>query len=393
MQDIGANDYMDNASIVPVNTWTHIAAVRSGNTLTGYGNGVAMNNPITTNSNAIAGTTTLHIGGLGDNYYQGYMDEIRLSNTARYTSAFTPSTTEFVPDSNTLLLLHGNSIDAVSNTASSTSAELQGNAGAKYYEGQATAATVLTDSGSTGHTVTKYGTASSSTSVKKFGTASWSFAGGTNTGHYHVADSTDWDVQTANGSNPHASPNGSYTFEFWMYQTAWPSTYCHMLGMGTAVQNWSAIYQNAANKRIICGWLGNWAIDFADNKLVLNQWQHIAVVKDVANTYCYIDGVETGLHPSSAARTANVWSYNSTGVGTGGLIIGGGGDYSGGSNNTMNGYLDEIRISNVARYTANFTPPTAAFTSDANTKLLLHCEAGAASGKVTRVHGTSLAWK
>ena len=57
------------------------------------------------------------------------------------------------------------------------------------------------------------------------------------------------------------------------------------------------------------------------------------------------------------------------------------------------GYIDEVRISNIARYSATFTPPTAAFTSDANTKLLLHMNAGAATGKITRVHATSLAWK
>ena len=52
--------------------------------------------------------------------------------------------------------------------------------------------------------------------------------------------------------------------------------------------------------------------------------------------------------------------------------------------------MDEIRISNNIRYTSNFTPSTTAFTTDANTKLLLHAEAG--GGKITRIHGTSLAW-
>ena len=36
--------------------------------------------------------------------------------------------------------------------------------------------------------------------------------------------------------------------------------------------------------------------------------------------------------------------------------------------------MDEIRISNTARYTANFTAPTQAFVNDANTLLLLHMD-------------------
>jgi hypothetical protein len=42
----------------------------------------------------------------------GHMDEIRVSNSARYTTTFTPSTTPFVNDANTLLLLHMDGTDA-----------------------------------------------------------------------------------------------------------------------------------------------------------------------------------------------------------------------------------------------------------------------------------------
>ena len=141
------------------------------------------------------------------------------------------------------------------------------------------------DASGSGHTITESGTATLSTTQKKFGTHSLKFDGGSNSGHYAIPDSTDWDVQTA-GANPHASPNGSYTVEWWMYQTSWPSSYCHMIGMATQTLNWS-IYQNGSRKGLIVGWIGITAIDFADNKLVLNQWQHCAIVKNVANTYCY----------------------------------------------------------------------------------------------------------
>ena len=45
--------------------------------------------------------------------------------------------------------------------------------------------------------------------------------------------------------------------------------------------------------------------------------------------------------------------------------------------NDFTGKLDEIRISKgVARYTSNFTPSTSAFSSDSNTKLLIHSDNG-----------------
>ena len=111
-QDLSTDHYLNSTHNVPTNTWTHLAAVRSGSTITGYKNGVAMNSPKTGVSGSVAGTVAMRVGH-GDNYYGGYMDEIRLSNSARYTSGFTPATTEFVPDSNTLLLLHGNAVSAV----------------------------------------------------------------------------------------------------------------------------------------------------------------------------------------------------------------------------------------------------------------------------------------
>ena len=40
------------------------------------------------------------------NYLDGYIDEFRVSDTARHTSSFTPSTTEYSADANTLLLIH-----------------------------------------------------------------------------------------------------------------------------------------------------------------------------------------------------------------------------------------------------------------------------------------------
>ena len=47
----------------------------------------------------------------GSNGYTGYIDEIRISNVARYLSNFTPSTSHFSDDANTVLLLQSNTTD------------------------------------------------------------------------------------------------------------------------------------------------------------------------------------------------------------------------------------------------------------------------------------------
>lgn len=90
------------------NTWYHFAIVRSGSTITTYRDGTSV--ATGTNSNTLfANFQEIVIGGFGSgtsDYFNGYLDEFRISNVARYTGNFTPSNSAFVNDSNTLCLLH-----------------------------------------------------------------------------------------------------------------------------------------------------------------------------------------------------------------------------------------------------------------------------------------------
>ena len=128
----------------------------------------------------------------------------------------------------------------------------------------------------------------------------------------------------------------------------------------------------------------------------------MAYVRNGNNFNVYIDGVSKLSGTSSGT------------IATGGGITFGGYNIRVETAMTLQGYLDEMRVSSVARYTANFTAfgqgggtissPTA-FTTDSDTVLLIHSDATngnttftdssaiAESGKVTRIHGTSLAWK
>jgi len=72
-----------------------------------YLDGTALDNTVTdTDTDDISGSLYIGQNGGSGSYLTGYMDEIRISDTARYTSSFTPSTTAFTADSNTKLLIH-----------------------------------------------------------------------------------------------------------------------------------------------------------------------------------------------------------------------------------------------------------------------------------------------
>jgi hypothetical protein len=73
---------------ISINTWTHIAFVRSSGTLTAYVNGVPL--ATTFSSSATHGNGTLKVGSdsSGTSTFSGYMSNFRISKGARYTSNF-----------------------------------------------------------------------------------------------------------------------------------------------------------------------------------------------------------------------------------------------------------------------------------------------------------------
>jgi hypothetical protein len=111
------------------------------------------------------------------------------------------------------------------------------------------------------------------------------------------------------------------------------------------------------------------AIDFANS--TWNTWRHYAVVKNGTAIAMYANGSAlsgTVLSPSTAqGKTAATYFANgnpSSGKGlqaTEGIAVGDNwvqSDYG-----LRRSYMDELRVSTTARYTANFTPTTSAFSS------------------------------
>ena len=72
---------MGSNILMPNDTWSHVAVTRSGNTYRFYLNGVLKKSFVDTNPN-LPTSTTWEISGRSTNLFMGYLDEIRLSDTA-----------------------------------------------------------------------------------------------------------------------------------------------------------------------------------------------------------------------------------------------------------------------------------------------------------------------
>ena len=109
-------------------TWFHFAAVMDGGTAEMFINGVS--GGTTSRNGNVVDASALRIGvstsGTAD--FKGWIDEIRISNNARYDSDFSDSlpTSEFTSDDNTIVLLHMNGDNdgqVFTNSASGTAAK------------------------------------------------------------------------------------------------------------------------------------------------------------------------------------------------------------------------------------------------------------------------------
>jgi len=205
---------------------------------------------------------------------------------------------------------------------------------------------VGTEPARTAKIVTPSGDAQVSTVQKKFGLGSLALDG---TGDYAtISTSTDFGFGT-----------GDWTVEGWYYKTATPTnTYLlDLRSSGTDIApmllttNTTLAYYTAGTIRIT-----------ANNALPSeNTWYHVAVSRSGNSTKLFINGTQVG---STYTDTQTYTSTSPLYLGTNSTQLAG---------RFWTGYIDEFRITKgLARYTENFTPPTEAFTNDANTVLLLH---------------------
>lgn len=108
----GAEQFITTTGVtLTTGNWYHLAMVKTGTDLKIYVDGTERASGTVTGTPQF-GTNDLSIGSHNNISINAWLDEIRISKTNRYTANFTPSTTAFVNDADTLLLIHADGTDA-----------------------------------------------------------------------------------------------------------------------------------------------------------------------------------------------------------------------------------------------------------------------------------------
>ena len=217
------------------------------------------------------------------------------------------------------------------------------------------------DSSASPLTGTPIGSVAVSTSTFKFGGGSIGFSGGM--------------LKYPGATLYAAMASSAMTFEAWIYPTAGGSFQRLMAfsdGTATNFQYSLTIDLDSSNKLKFLQLSGNALTQISSvTPLPMNQWYHVALVMSAGTLMGFVNGV---LQGSAAVGPTNSLS-------DGALTLGAD------SNNgwAFTGFMDDVRFTkNVARYTGNFTPPSAAFPNTAgsnptdpyanNVSLLIHCD-------------------
>jgi hypothetical protein len=307
-------------SFTPVaGTWYHLAVTRNASNLTTiWVNGVSVGSATSTYSYA-SGTFAIganHYSGGTTGWFPGYISNVRLvTGSCLYTTTFTPSTTPLTAVSGTQILT------------------CQSNR--------------FKDNSSNNYTLTVNG----SPQVQRFSpfnptaTYSTSVIGGSLYSQGACELDTSYAGTVGSGDN--------FTAEGWIYLTRVQDNMALFITNGGL-----SVMQGASGNQISSydGSFHNWGYTPK-----LYEWHYYTIQRSGGTAYVWVDGV----YLTSFSYSGN-WTWSGT------RIIGQ-------TANRENGYFSNFRFSSTTRYTnaTNFTPPTAPFTTDGSTTLLI---AGANAG-------------
>jgi hypothetical protein len=321
----GTNTITSSSVSSYLNTWTHWAWMRSGTTVYLFANGVVIGSgAMSTNFGTSASVCTINAKYSGVQTAAGFFSNARVSNIARYsTSGFTPATTNFTSDSNTLLLT------------------MQNNR--------------FIDNSPNAFTLTVNGTPK----VQRFSpfnpTSPYSTA--TIGGSAYTDSSSDLSIAYNSALN---FGSNDFTIEGWWYATSQPTNEAFWAQKGGS--QYFILQPSVSGNNKIALYidpLGAAPAIQGTTTLVTGTWYHVALVRKTNVFTLYLNGVQEG---GTYTNSGNPTPSSGT-------------TYINGQNYPVaagwNGYVCDFRIVNgTAVYTSSFTPPTAPLTNITNTALL-----------------------
>ena len=290
------------------NQWNHIAITKTASGITLFANGIGSSITALSGTPQSSASIPLSIGRGNNTNINGYVGDMRIvKGTAIYSgSTYTVPTAPLTSVANTKLLLNTTNA-AITDNAMMNNLETVGNA-------------------------------QISTSVKKYGTGSMAFDG---TGDYLSIP----DNQAFNFA-------GDFTIEFWMYANSVTGS-IGVLGKRASETNYAPFVMEfgSSTLQLYLSTSGSsWAVSaLSTATLSTATWYHIAVVRSGSTVYLFVNGTSVG----STGTASGSLMINTSPITIGRTAVSP-------TAADFNGYIDDIRISKFARYTSNFTAPTAA---------------------------------
>lgn len=328
-RDASATPAITFSQSTPIKTWFHFALVMNATTTaTAYINGVQVGTATDSTTygagpgthNIVVGAGTSLTNDFG--FFNGYISNLRFSNTAVYTTAFTPSNTGLTSTTNTRLLIGKSSM------------LYDESANALVFTNPATAALSLHNPLGT-YTSGAYDPTVHGSSV-------------------YLNGSTDWLNTPATGQ---FTTTGDFTVEFWIYPTSLAPANQEIFGNYTVndTSSWETELQSTGRFVFYTNG-GTAAISSATGAIKVNTWHHICMARSGTTVTGYINGVSQGtstLSGTFAIATRSIFVGSQNGV------------------LPFNGYIADARIVNTCIYKGTFGPPTAPLSTITGTGLHL----------------------
>ena len=389
----GAQD-VDGSRIVADGAWHHIAGVRGQNPdqIRIYVDGaldVATRNLV----GDLRNREILEIGlwsteAYDEGSFRGQIDEVRVSNVARYAADFTPPAT-FAPDAQTVALYHfdGSGSFAIDSSGAGNTGALVGGAtlaASSAPVGNVTPYGSLTCCGSGAAVNLATSNASCGTCGKSCGAGQRCCGGGCDAGTsaalfaYGDAKTQSYaTVPNAPALNCDAGAS-AITVEAWIEPISFTAQGWAGYPNRVMIMNKELVYEMALFNGILSGYVvgaGNWVS--GGPVLPLDRWSHVALSSDGATMRLFLNGTPVASQPLTNPGPMSTTTP---------LIIGW---RSNAAEAPFSGLIDEVRISSSARYTAPFVAPLAPFVSDAQTAGLWHFDEDPGATRFADVSGNA----